>query len=412
MLINDFINFDKAGYPESINWANVMKVPEFSALERCEQNPVWHKEGNAFIHTKNVVAAMHQLIQEFDCRTHYGDLRMLVGANEARLLMAAALFHDIGKAVTTEFKKGAWHAYGHEVESEKITRSVLWDEDFDSREAVCALVALHMEPLNLTRSNFRKLVMKMDKRLSDCYTHDSHYHININHLFLLKIADTMGSDMADTERKELDIKFLRECYRMTSHSHIYKDRCIDEALAEHDLKKAPYQKKPVKYGIIMIGVPGAGKNYFLENQMDELITEVVDPDIFHILLRATVSRDDIREELGMCKPGEKVIGTNAQEEKVTKVYRQKVEDVIPAVDVVIFNDMNIKYAYRQHYHELLEAHKEYEWKWIYIYVEAPNLSTNISRRDGQIPSNCFERFTRTLDWPKPDEYDMLIISKQ
>lgn len=61
---------------------------------------------------------------------------------------------------------------------------------------------------------------------------------------------------------------------------------------------------------------------------------------------------------------------------------------------------------------MLESHKEYEWKWIYIYVEAPTLSTNINRRNGQIPSECFERFTRTLDWPNPDEYGMLFISKQ
>ena len=409
MLINDFINFDKAGYPESINWDNVMKVPEFSALEKCEQSPVWHREGNALIHTKNVVAAMHHLIQEFDCRTYHGDLDILVGPEDAKLLMTAALFHDIGKIVTTEFKKGAWHAYGHEVESEKITRSVLWDEDFDAREAVCALVALHMEPLNLTRSNFRKLVMKMDKRLTDFYSHRQVYSININHLFLLKIADVMGSDITDTERKYLDIMFLRKCCQLTLHSHIYKERLIDEALAEYDQKKAQHQKKPVKYGIIMIGIPGAGKNYFLENQMDKFLTEEVDPNI---LRRATISRDDIREELDMCKSGEKVVLTNGQEKKVTKVYCQKVEDAIPAVDAVIFNDMNIKYTYRRQYHELLEAHKEYEWKWIYIYVEAPNLSTNISRRDGQIPSDCFKRFTRTLDWPKPDEYDMLIISKQ
>ena len=143
--------------------------------------------------------------------------------------------------------------------------------------------------------------------------------------------------------------------------------------------------------------------------MDKFLTEEVDPNI---LLRATISRDDIREELDMCKSGEKVMLTNGQEKKVTKVYCQKVENAIPAVDAVIFNNMNIKYTYRRQYHELLEAHKEYEWKWIYIYVEAQDLSTNISRRDGQIPSDCFKRFTRTLDWPKPDEYDMLIISKQ
>ena len=409
MLISDFINFDKAGYPESINWPVVYQVPEFAVLEHCEQSPVWHREGNAFIHTKNVVSAMHKLIQEFDCRTHPGDLRMLINHEQAKILMAAALFHDIGKAVTTEFKKGAWHAYGHEVESEKITRSVLWDEDYDIREAVCALVALHMEPLNLTRSNFKKLVMKMDRRISDGHTEANPSPVNINHLFLLKIADTMGSDMTDTDRKNLDIKFLRDCYRMTSHSHIYKDRYMDAVLAEHDLKKAPYKEKQVKYGIIMIGVPGAGKNYFIENKMDNFLRETVDPNI---VLRGTVSRDDIRIELGMCKENEKIIGTTKQEENVTRVYRDKVRFLAATVDAVIFNDMNIKYAYRQNYHELLEAYKEYEWKWIYVYVEAPYLSDNIKRRDGQIPKECFQKFTRTLDWPKPDEYDMLIISKQ
>ena len=409
MLIDDFIEFDKAGYPKSIKWTNVMKVPEFAALEHCEQSPVWHKEGNAFLHTKNVVSAMGELIKEFDCRTCPGnDLELLVSLEDAKLLMTAALFHDIGKAVTTEFKKGAWHAYGHEVESEKITRSILWDEDFDTREAVCALVALHMEPLNLTRSNFRKLIMKMDKRLTDFYAHRRFYSVNINHLFLLKIADTMGSDMTDVERKNLDIRFLRKCYRLMSHSHIYRERLIDEALAERDLKKAPYQKKKKKYGVILIGLPGAGKNYCVDNQLKNILRGMSISDSPYFV----VSRDDIRAELGFCKPGEKIIGTSEQENDVTAKYYKKLDTAVEEYDIIVFNDMNIKAKYRNNYREYVEQNKKYDWEWIYIYIEAPNLNVNINRRAGQIHERHFAEFTRVFDWPKPDEYNELFILKQ
>lgn len=406
MLINDFIEIDKAGYPASIKWTNVMKVPEFAALEHCEQNPVWHKEGNALQHTKNVVAAMHKLIQEFDCRTHHNLMELMVDAEEARILMAAALFHDIGKAVTTEFKKGAWHSYGHEIESEKITRSVLWDEKFDIREAVCALVGLHMEPLNLTRSNFKKLTMKMDRRLAE--GHYSYSPVSINHLFLLKIADTMGSDMTDTDRKNLDIQFLLECHHNISRAQMIKEEHLDKVLADYDLRKAPHQKKKRKYGIILIGLPGAGKNYCVENQLKYVLSSRdINGSSF-----ITVSRDDIRAELGYCKPGEKIIGTPEQENTVTERYYEKLDVNMELYDAIVFNDMNIKAKYRNNYREYVEKNKKYDWKWIYIYIEASSLNVNINRRAGQIHERHFTEFTRVLDWPKPDEYDELIILKQ
>lgn len=409
MLIDDFIEFDKAGYPKSIKWTNVMKVPEFAALEHCEQSPVWHKEGNAFLHTKNVVSAMGELIKEFDCRTYKGpmsDFDSLIGAKEAKILMAAALFHDIGKAVTTEFKKGAWHAYGHEIESEKITRSVLWNEKFDIREAVCALVALHMEPLNLTRSNFKKLTMRMDRRLAE--GHYLYSPININHLFLLKIADTMGSDMSDTDRKNLDIYFLRECFKNVSHRQLLRELHLEKVLSNHDLKKAPYQKKKKKYGVILIGLPGAGKNYCVDNQLKNILRGMSISDSPYFV----VSRDDIRAELGFCKPGEKIIGTSEQENDVTAKYYSKLDTAVEEYDIIVFNDMNIKAKYRNNYREYVERNRKYDWEWIYIYIEAPNLNVNINRRAGQIHERHFAEFTRVFDWPKPDEYNELFILKQ
>ena len=36
------------------NWDFIEKIPEFSILETCEQNPKWHSEGNVMNHTKLV----------------------------------------------------------------------------------------------------------------------------------------------------------------------------------------------------------------------------------------------------------------------------------------------------------------------------------------------------------------------
>lgn len=408
MLIKDFIYTDDKGYCTGINWDMVNSVPEFVKLKECEQNPKWHREGNAFIHTEEVVKHMLEIIS---MRELLNNVEYIYNpdltARQSVILATAALFHDIGKGVTTEFKKGAWHAYGHEVESEKITRSLLWDEDIEMREAVCSLVALHMEPLNITRSNFRKMISKLDKRI-----HETDYRgIEINDLFLLKLADTLGSDMENEDRKSLDIAFLHRMYYNLSHDRIMDDDFMDGLLSDYDRHKAPYKDKLLRYGIIMIGVPGAGKNFFVENMLKKGngYTLYTHPSARTMTV---ISRDDIREEIGMCKPGEKCLGTPEQEDEVTRIYYEKVEDAVKISDVIVFNDMNIKYKYRQKYHEALEKHNEYEWVWIYIYVEAPTLSTNINRREGQILEKYFQGFTRTLDWPKPDEYDTLIISKQ
>lgn len=406
MLIKDFINVDKAGYPVSINWGTVKSVPQFAALEFCEQNPVWHKEGNAFVHTRQVVTAMYNLIEEFGCRTN-SRLAHMLGSRDSLILMAAALFHDIGKTVTTEFKNGNWHSYGHETESEKITRSILWDEEYDLREAVCALVALHMMPLTLTRNNFRKMMLKMERRLTD--GHFEYSPVNIEHLFLLKLADTEGSTMTDENRKALDISLLRKCYYHMNSALLWNERILDEAFSEYDLKKAPYKVKEKRYGVIIIGLPGAGKNYFLDNEFNgklESITGLHNPRV------GTVSRDDIRMELGYCGQGEKIIGTEEQEKSVTEKYYGKIDSLVKDCDVIVFNDMNIRIKYRHSYREYAEQYKEYDWEWIYIYIEARNLNTNINRRAGQISEKHFAEFTRIFDWPKPDEYDKFIVLKQ
>jgi hypothetical protein len=44
---------------EQIDWDAILaKFPSLYGLERCEQNPLYHAEGNVWIHTKLVCEAL------------------------------------------------------------------------------------------------------------------------------------------------------------------------------------------------------------------------------------------------------------------------------------------------------------------------------------------------------------------
>lgn len=72
---------------------------EVEALVGVLQNPKYHPEGDVYRHTMQVLDRAAARRAE---------------AENPLGLMMAALVHDLGKAEVTEWKNGAWHAYGHE----------------------------------------------------------------------------------------------------------------------------------------------------------------------------------------------------------------------------------------------------------------------------------------------------------
>ncbi len=107
--------------------------PELKALIDLPQNPVHHPEGDVWTHTMLVVDYAAS-IRENAC--------------DPITFMLAALAHDFGKAVCTEFVKGAVHAYEHEVYgvplAEAFLRRFAFSEDII--RIVKKHVRLHMKP--------------------------------------------------------------------------------------------------------------------------------------------------------------------------------------------------------------------------------------------------------------------------
>ena len=106
--------------------------PELKRLIGVEQDPIYHPEGDVWIHTMEVVdrAAKHR-----------------ENVSDSFSYMLLALTHDLGKIVTTAEKDGRIHAYGHETEGMPLVEAFVSriTNEKDVMAYVRNMVPLHMK---------------------------------------------------------------------------------------------------------------------------------------------------------------------------------------------------------------------------------------------------------------------------
>jgi tRNA nucleotidyltransferase (CCA-adding enzyme) len=115
--------------------------PELAALQGCEQDPIWHPEGDVWSHT------LHCLDWFAMERTGNQDDDLIVGLG--------ILCHDFGKPATTTTDFGRITSRGHEPEGEAPTRRFLerlTNQD-DLINEVIPLVLCHLRPRALHEAN-------------------------------------------------------------------------------------------------------------------------------------------------------------------------------------------------------------------------------------------------------------------
>lgn len=370
MKITELIDFKTFTY----NWDKIEQIAEFKKLKKCEQNPKWHSEGNAWIHTKLVCEAAVNICRERHWENEEGYVS---------LLLTSALFHDIGKGVTThQGKDGRWHAYEHEFEGEKITRYLLWDEGYRFRESICSLVRCHMLPLQIYDSKdfYGKFI-----ELSNTLNFDASMFI----LLLLKKCDILGSYQEDELGKKSDLIKIESLEKIARRMDcLYHAFPVFYRTEFKDYIDNINKKSARVY--VMIGIPGSGKSTYAE--------ELAKSNDFVI-----ISRDAIRAELGFCKEGEKVVLNKHNEEIVTKNFNEKVLDAVEHGKTVIIDNLNTKKKYRDGYKTLLS---NYYVDWCYCYIEAPSLVESMTRRDGQISREIFKQMIMDFEFPTAYEYDI------
>ncbi len=131
--------------------------PELLPLIGCAQHPLWHPEGDVWVHTGHAL-------------DHFAAAR--TGDESDWIVGLAVLCHDLGKPATTVFEEGVWRSPGHSEAGEGPTRALLarLTAQQELVEKVVALVLTHLMPQELFKvtagdSAVRRLATKVNVRL-------------------------------------------------------------------------------------------------------------------------------------------------------------------------------------------------------------------------------------------------------
>lgn len=354
------------------NWRNIELCGAFADLAKTPQSKKYHHEGNALSHTILVTDAMHNFIDQMPNRPY--DYKLT--------LMAAALCHDLGKATTTSFDeaKQDYSCKNHGAESEKIVRRLFSEEDPTLLNNVCSLVRNHMVFHHIFDGDkdINKILIKMSLN-----------RMTITEHILMNLADKLGT-VNDFETEE----------NVKAHG----DK-ITELANELGILDKPYQFPSIEERrkffnekdnkeiadftmYVMIGLPGSGKNYYIEHNLFDI---------------PSISRDDIRTKIGI--QGVKPQGNKEQEEYVTQLFNDDVIKCCKEGKSFVINNTNVKRQYRDGYKRLV---KQYNPKVVYILMET-NIKTCKERREGLMPMSVIDNMSKNFEYPHPSEYDKIVI---
>ena len=379
--INDFIIETENGF--DVNWNFVMTIPEFKVLETIEQSPKWHKEGNVLIHSKLVCEEMVNYINSTG--EFYGIT--------AKVLIMAALCHDLGKATKTFLgEDNVWHAYGHEIDSERITRKLLWDEDYTLREMIWCLVRYHMiiKSLYERKDGLYQALIDLAFELKNRYC-------TLNMLFTLMICDNNGSIPEDIKMNDIDNEKICGLIELSMSMNILNEcNYIDTRLMCHHRHKREKKNMGLIHVIFMVGLPGAGKNTYIDEYYG-------DKDKYIVL-----SRDDIRVELGLCTKDEKIVGTPEQEMAVTNLFNKKMEDAINQGKYIVINNINLKKKHRDSIKKQINnlCKNKFDVWYLVKWIET-SMENHFNRRKGQISEEVFNNMLMYIDFPTFEDFHLI-----
>jgi putative nucleotidyltransferase with HDIG domain len=367
-------NWTFSGCPIStglqINWLEILaNFPCLQSLASCEQNPIYHAEGNVWIHTQLVCEALVSL-----------PAWQAMNAQDRSILFAAALFHDIAKPMATQVAEdGKITAKGHVNLGARMVREILQDlhTPFTIREAIVAIVRYESLPLWFWDKPQPLRSIIRASQLVRC-----------DWLALMAEADVKGRICADRDRLLDTIEFFREfcqehhCFDKAYPFSSAHSRFIYFHKEDADPTYVAFDDTCLEV-IMMCGLPGAGKDYWIEHNYPDL---------------PVISLDKLRVEMG-------ILPTDEQG-KIIQAGKKLAKGYLQSKTPFIWNATNIVKPIRS---GLIRLFAGYHARIRLVYLEVPIDRLLQQNRDRQVPvpTTVIHRYYDRLDIPDITEAHQL-----
>ena len=341
-----------------------------SDMKGVEQDPLWHSEGDVYIHTKMVVEA---LVSSNEYK--------LLTEQQQHILFASAIFHDIEKRSTTvrEMVDGEERVRSprHAKRGESTVRSMLykeWETPFKIREQIAKLVRFHGFPL---------FILERDKPERDIIK--ASLVVDTSLLYLLAKADVLGRECVDKENILLDIDLFKEvCLEYDCFGKPRKfssDYARFLYLNREDIMLGYEPYDDLQFTVyVMSAIPATGKDHYIKNHLDLPI----------------LSLDNIRREHKIKPTDKKGTGRVVQMAKEqAKVYMRKKESFV-------FNATNLTKDMRGRWISLFLDYRA-RVKIIYLEVPYKQLKKQNNNREYPVPLDVIDRLFDKLEMPDFEE---------
>lgn len=367
--MNNYFPFFADSYG-SIDWQTLANnYPWISDLKGVPQNPVYHAEGDVFVHTQMVVEELCKL-------NSYQKLKH----EEKVILFASAFMHDIGKAFCTINENGNITSPSHAKKGAQLARRLMFRGipqpiPFKARETIYQLIRHHGLPLWFwDKPNPAQRLITLSQSL------------NLSQLTMLAEADVRGRICNDQQE-------------LLERVALFQEFSIEQNCAslpypfEHGLHRFSYcnnhdtNASPVyipfdntEFEVIMLcGLPGVGKNTWIEAHA---------PDM------PVISLDTIRREMK--------ISPKDNQGRVLQESKERAKVLLRKKHPFIWNATNILQQRRKQLVELFTTYKA-RVKIVYLEVPYKTLLERNQNRKYALPTNVLERFIGKLQVPEVHE---------
>lgn len=337
-------------------------VSEFAIiknLKETNQNLKYHGEGNVYNHTKLVCNEVTNLEEWKDLKER-----------ERVILYLSALFHDIGKGITSREEDGEIVSPNHAVKGAKLFRELAYREykiDRDIREEICALIRYHGLPLYF-----------IERDEPDYYIIKAAEVTNMKLLYLLAKCDLLGRWCKDKSELLQRVSYFKTYSKELGCFYKPKEFTNDYTrflyLGENRVFHGAEVFDDRTFQVIaMMGLPLAGKDTYIKKNFNDL---------------KVISLDDIREELKVTPT--KDFG------KVGAVAFARAKDLLRKKESFVWNATNLRRETRK---KLIRLCNDYGAKIKFIYLEVPydELMLRNKSRERSLPIEVINKMIKNID---------------